>query len=150
MGECIISNITMKSENNPNCAECINLESGGWCKALLRSVSGSRHIRKCSSFSFYRPNPKPVRKGCQQPSGLVQCTNCEGFIPWGLCDYGHSELSRLEPRIWRHCEDHRTIETTGCCNDCIHHSRSYCYLAEYPVTGKDKPISCQYFNQIKA
>ena len=136
--------------NNPNCAECLNLSSGNWCKSLLRNVSGSRHTRNCSSFEFARSNPVPKRKGYQQRSGLAQCTNCVGHIPWGHCKYGHSELARLEPRIWRHCTDHRTIETTGCCNDCIHHSRSFCSLADYCVTGKDKPISCQYFNQIKA
>ena len=139
----------MMSKNNPNCAECNNLKSGGWCKALLRSVSGSRHIRNCSSFEFGGSNPAPKRKGGQQSAGLVQCTNCENSIPWGHCEYGHSELARLEPRIWRRCADFKEAKPNGSCDDCAHHSKSFCNLADYPVTGRDKPISCCHFTQGK-
>ena len=139
----------MNKSDKANCAECHNLESGGWCKALLRSVSGSRHIRECISFEFGRHNPKPVRKGGQQSAGLVQCTLCQYFIPWGRCEYGHSELARLEPRIWRRCADFKEAKPNGSCDHCAHHSQSYCLLAEYPVTGRDKPISCCHFTQGK-
>jgi len=154
---CTISAISMTTkspEHKPNCAECKNLESGSWCNALLRSVSGSRHIRKCDSFVFGRPNPKPVRKGCKQHSGLVQCVNCVDFIPWGICGLGqaeglnylsHSELGRLEPRIWRHCDDYLQSDIKVRCSDCLYLTKDYCNIAKYPVTGKDKEISCQYF-----
>ena len=160
-----ISDIPMNTSHKPNCAECQNLESGGWCKALLRSVSGSRHIRKCDSFVFDRPNPKPVRKGRKAHPGLVQCVSCEYFIPWGKCgfdifsfwfDYqprlhipyvSHSYLGRLEPRIWRRCKDYVFLEKSGCCNDCLYLAKDYCNIAEYPVTGKYKEISCQFFKE---
>lgn len=141
----------MSSEHKPNCAECQNLEPGGWCKALLRSVSGSRHIRKCRSFVFNKHNPKPVRKGCKQNEGLVQCTSCEYFIPWGLCGYGeetyqsHSYLGRLEPGIWRRCSDYEFSEEIGFCNDCVFQFNKYCNIAKYPITGTEKKISCKYF-----
>ena len=130
-----------------NCAECRNLRSGGWCKALLKSVSGSRHARKCDSFEFGRSNPVPVRRGLKQHPGLVQCTACEYFIPWGLCDYGHSMLSRLEPRIWRRCNDYSPSNIKVRCVDCVHQERNYCSVAEFPVTGKDKAISCQFYHE---
>ena len=131
--------------HKPNCAECSNLESGGWCKALLRSVSGSRHIRKCDSFVFGRSNPVPIRKGCKQHPGLVQCTACEYFLPWGLCEYGHAMLSRLEPRIWRRCKDYDQSDIKVRCVDCRYLDGDYCNIAEYPVTGKEKEISCEFF-----
>ena len=131
--------------HRPNCAECKHLESGGWCKSLLRSVSGSRHIRKCDSFEFGKHNPVPVRKGLKQHPGLVRCTGCEYFIPWGLCDYGHSYLCRLEPRIWRRCVDFEESDIHVRCIDCLHHKRNYCNIAEYPVTGANKEISCGFF-----
>ena len=133
----------------PNCAECQNLKAGGWCNSLKRSVSGSRHIRKCSAFLYHSNNPKPVRKGKKPHIGLVQCTSCRYSIPWGFCEYGHSELARLELRIWRRCADFKEAKSNGSCDDCAHHFKSFCYLAEYPVTGKDKPISCCYFTQGK-
>lgn len=139
-----------KDQIKPNCAECRYLGDGAWCQALEHNVSGSRHIRRCEEFIFDKPNPKPVRKGHEQSSGLVQCVKCQYFIPWGDCEYGHSELHRLEPRIWRRCSDYNESEFNGCCNDCIHEVKSYCTLAEHPVTGKYDPIACQYFIQIKA
>ena len=146
----------MNSSHKPNCAECRNLESGGWCKALLRSVSGSRHIRKCDSFVFDKPNPKPVRKGRKQHPGLVQCVSCVDFIPWGICGLGYAQgmpylsrsaLGRLEPRIWRRCEYYLHSETTGKCIDCLHLEKDYCHIAKYPVTGKEKAISCEFFTK---
>ena len=140
--------------NKPNCAECLNLDSGDWCKALLKSVSGSRHIRKCDSFKFSRSNPVPVRKGCKQHTGLVQCVSCVYFIPWGECSLGHldglyylshSYLGKLEPRIWRRCNDFLQSDIKVRCNDCNHLDGDYCYIAEYPVTGKEKTISCEFF-----
>jgi hypothetical protein len=136
----------------PNCAECLNLESGGWCKALRRSVSGSRHTRKCDSFEFARSNPVPVRKGFKQPPGLVQCVSCIDFIPWGECGLGqaespflsHSHLGRLEPRIWRRCTDYAQSDIKVRCVDCVHLDGDFCLVGEYPVTGKDKQISCQF------
>ena len=139
--------ISAMTTHRPNCAECSHLQSGGWCKALLRSVSGSRHIRKCGYFKFGRSNPVPTRPGCKQHPGLVQCTGCEYFIPWGLCDYGHSMLSRLEPRIWRRCDDYSQSDIKVRCVDCVHLDGDYCSIAEYPVTGSDKEISCQYFHE---
>ena len=88
----------------------------------------------------------PIRKGFKQHPGLVQCTGCEFFIPWGLCDYVHSSLSRLEPRIWRRCADYVSSEIKVRCVDCGLIDGDYCLIAEYPVTSKDKEISCQYFN----
>jgi hypothetical protein len=141
--------------HRPNCAECKNLESGGWCTALLKSVSGSRHTRKCEHFVFGRHNPKPVRKGRKQHPGLVQCVSCIDFIPWGECGLGqdedlpflsHSYLCRLEPRIWRRCEDYIQSDIKVRCVDCIHLHGDYCHIGEYPVTGSDKEISCQFFH----
>jgi len=89
----------------------------------------------------------PVRKGCKQHPGLVQCTSCKYFIPWGLCDYDHAELGRLEPRIWRRCEDYKESDQTVRCIDCLLLDGDYCHIAEYPVTGKDKEISCEFFKE---
>jgi hypothetical protein len=89
----------------------------------------------------------PVRKGLKQHLGLVQCVSCEYFIPWGLCDYGHSSLSRLEPRIWRRCEDFVKSDIKVRCIDCRLLDGDYCLVGEYPVTGKNKEISCQEFNE---
>ena len=89
----------------------------------------------------------PLRKGLKQSPGLVQCTSCECFIPWGLCDCGHAEMGRLEPRVWRRCEDYLESDQTVRCIDCASFKANYCLIAEYPVTGADKEISCQYFNR---
>jgi hypothetical protein len=70
---------------------------------------------------------------------------CEYFIPWGLCDYGHSSLSRLEPRVWRRCEDFVKSDIKVRCIDCRLLDGDYCLVGEYPVTGKDKEVSCQEF-----
>jgi len=151
-----ISTIPMTTSHKPNCAECQNLESGGWCTALLRSVSGSRHIRKCDSFIFDKPNPKPVRKGRKQHSGLVQCVNCIDFIPWGICGLGYAQgmpylsrsaLGRLEPRIWRRCEYFEQVDKVVRCIDCRYLANDYCNIAEFPVTGKNKEIRCQFFHE---
>ena len=139
--------------HRPNCAECRNLASGSWCRALRRSVSGSRHTRKCDHFVFARRNPVPVRKGCKQHPGLVQCVRCIDFIPWGECGLGqaespflsHSHLGRLEPRIWRRCHDYIESDIKVRCADCNLLEGDYCLVAEFPVTSKSKEISCQFF-----
>jgi len=151
-----ISPIPMNTSHKPNCAECQNLESGDWCKALLRSVSGSRHIRKCDSFVFDKPNPKPVRKGRKAHTGLVQCVSCLDFIPWGICGLGkaqgldymsRSALGRLEPRIWRRCEYFEQADRVVRCIDCRYLAKDYCNIAKFPVTGKNKEIRCQFFHE---
>jgi hypothetical protein len=98
----------------------------------------------------------PVRKPRGQLSRLVQCVSCVDFLPWGLCGLGlaegmeflsHSYLGRLEPRIWRRCTDYVQSDVSVRCIDCSHLENDYCRIAEYPVTGKEKAISCQFFTE---
>ena len=72
----------------------------------------------------------------------------------GKCRFGqaqgmeflsHSSLGRLGPRIWRRCEDYVQSDTSVRCVDCRYLAGDYCRIAEYPVTGKDKAISCGFF-----
>jgi len=134
--------------HKPNCAECLNLIPGTWCSAKRKTVSGSRHIRKCDDFIFDKPNPKPVRPGKPNHPHLIRCTDCEYFQSWGLCTEGKSDLSFLSPLIWRNCEYFEKSETRGNCNSCSYLFKQVCLQSSQPVTNSEIQTTCNLFQLI--
>lgn len=131
---------------NARCSDCLHLQPGNWCAARKRTVPGTRHLRKCEHFLLGSVKPAITRKHPPQTSkpGLVQCTSCENFIPWGRCDVWEP-WTRPEPRVWRDCEHYEPGRLEGSCNTCRHLRCRFCTVAEFPVTSPEKLISCRYF-----
>ena len=128
------------------CSDCQNLQPDNWCKAKRRTVSGSRHIRRCDLFEQGIPNPLPVRPGKPQHPDLVQCVSCEFFTGWGLCGDGMGVISgELGSRIWRECSPYIPAEPTGTCSSCRYLVKRVCSQSGFPVTCPDKPTTCQKY-----
>ena len=131
---------------NARCSDCLNLQPDNWCKALKRTVPGTRHIRKCDLFLQGKLNPLPERPGKPQHSDLVQCVSCEYFAGWGLCEAGVGEISgEIGSRIWRWCSLHIPAEPTGTCSTCRHLVKQVCTRSGFKVTQPNSPTSCQNY-----
>lgn len=128
------------------CSDCLNLQPDNWCKAKKRTVSGTRHLRKCDLFIQGEPNPLPVRIGKPQHPDLVQCTSCENFTCWGCCGAGVGELGgELGSRIRRYCGSHIPVESTGSCSSCTFLYKQVCMVSGFKVTNPNSPTTCRKY-----
>jgi len=134
-----------EGQHNARCSDCLNLQSDNWCKALKRTVPGTRHIRKCDLFIQGETNPLPVRPGKPQHPNLVQCTSCENFTCWGRCGDHIDLYGEMASRIWRQCSIHIPAEPTGTCSTCRHLVKQVCSRSRFPVTRPDMTTSCQSY-----
>ena len=137
-----------EGEGLPNCAECLNLGPDHWCKARKRTVSGSRHSRKCELFLQGAANPKPERLGKPNHAHLVQCVACRYFAGWGACSEGMDYFGVLSPLIWRNCACFEPGGLAACCQSCIHLNGRVCTHSGQDVTNKTAISSCRLFTRV--